>query len=171
MFGFSFAAATSDLMSDGREIRVRHDRERRGRDQADRRHVLERIEAEIRIEERIGDVAREDHHQRLPVGLGADQRLRRGEAVRAGAVLDDDRDAEHLFEIARDVARDHVGGAARREADQPADRTGGPALRAGAARTARQARVSAESARALHRFLPLFAAMLADLRARHPAGT
>ena len=88
MFGLGLRGLDQRLDVGGREVRVRHDRERRGRDEADRRHVLERIEAEIRIEKRVGDVAGQDHHQRLTVGLRGDERGGRGRAVRAGAVLD-----------------------------------------------------------------------------------
>ena len=46
MFGLLLRGSDQRLDVGGREIRVGHDRERRGRHKADRRHVLERIEAE-----------------------------------------------------------------------------------------------------------------------------
>ena len=170
MFGLRLRGLDQRLDVGRTEVRIRHDRERRGRDQADRRDVLERIEAEIGIEERIGDVAGQDHHQRLAVRLGGDQRGGRGRAVRARTVLDDDRLAEHLLQLARDVARDHVGGAARRKADQPADRAGRPGLRGRAAKASRQ-NISAAMPTRLHRVLPILPRSLQISRDRSATGS
>ena len=76
-------------------------------------------------------MAGHDHHQRLAVGRQLRQLRRRERAVGAGPVLDDHRLVPGLLQLLADVARDDVGGAAGRKADQDLDRAVRVALRRG----------------------------------------
>ena len=75
----------------GRKRRMRDQGDRHRGDQADRREILARVVAGIRVEARIDrDGAGVREHQRVAVGLGLGDRAGADRAAAAGAVLDDD---------------------------------------------------------------------------------
>jgi hypothetical protein len=126
--GFSRASASAPLMSFAGKLGC-EDQERRRRHQAHRGEVLDRVVAGVRRHQRIGDVARHDHHQGLAVG-GKLGQLHGGErAVGARAIFHDDRAAPGFLELVADLTRQDVGGAAGREAGENPDRTVGIGLR------------------------------------------
>ena len=101
---------------------MRGDDHRRGADQHDRREILQRIERQIGQEARIGAVGVEHQHERGAVRRRRDGGLRADRAGRAAAVLDQDRRFQVPLEHRLDAPRDQVGGAARRERNDDAQR-------------------------------------------------
>ena len=111
-----------------------HD-QRAGRDQADRREILARVVADIRIERRIDRVrAGAAEAERVAVGRGLRDLARRDRAARAALVLDHDLLAERLAHLLGDDARHHVVAAAGRIRDDQRDRPRRIVLRGGARR-------------------------------------
>ena len=62
----------------------------RGRQQRDRREILERVVGNFRIQKRIGGMPARHHDQRVAIGRRRRQRLRGDHAARARPVFDDD---------------------------------------------------------------------------------
>ena len=108
----------------------RHQEEGNHRQHRDRRQVLLRLVGHRRVEV---DVGRERARGGEPDGVAVGRRLRHrvdaDHAARAGAVLHHHRLAELVAHARRDRAQDEVRAAARREADDEADRLGGVGLR------------------------------------------
>ena len=96
-----------------------------------------RIIAGIGIEARIdGHGSGMPEHQRVPVGRAAGNRPRSHQSGAAGAIVDDDRLAEHARELFGDDARQRIDPAARRVRDDQGDRPRRVGLRDGAERRA-----------------------------------
>ena len=94
----------------------------RARNPSDRRDVPDHIEVEIE-ERRIDRMRCADLEQRVAVGRRAHDRFGADVAGAAGPVVDDDGLTEPLREPLADQAREHVTGAAGREADHDAHRS------------------------------------------------
>ena len=104
--------------------RVHQHDQRTGRDQADRREILARVVADIRIERRIDRVrAGAAEAERVAVGRGLRDLARRDRAAGAALVLDHDLLAERLAHLLGDDARHHVvaaaGGVRNDQGDRP----------------------------------------------------
>ena len=86
------------------------------RHQRDRRKAGDRVIAEVLVERGAdGERARACEQQRVAIGLGRRDELRREGAAGARPVLDDDRLAEPGRQMLRDEACHHVDRPARRE--------------------------------------------------------
>ena len=105
------------------EVTVEHARS------GDRGEVAQHVEVRILVDERRRGDRRGRKQQRIAVRVGLRHCARRDGAVGADPILDDEALAEVDGELAGDRARDHVGAAARREADHHADRLHGIGLR------------------------------------------
>ena len=104
-----------------RHLRVRHQNHRRGRKQADRHEVLERVVGQ-RLEARVHGDRGVGHHQRVAVGRCLRDRVHADDAAPARPVLDHQRLAERLADQRLDDAREIIGAAARAERHHQADR-------------------------------------------------
>src|SRR5678816_1064930 len=87
----------------------------------DGRKVLDRIERQFRIQERIDRVRERRLEQRIAVGRCFGDDLRGDVAARAGPDVHDHLLAPFLGELLRDGACGNVARAARRETDDEAD--------------------------------------------------
>ena len=105
-----------------RQLVVYDEDERCAGDGRDRLEVLDRVERKLRIEARVDRLrARIGHEQRVAVGRGLRDRVGADDAARAGAILDHDGLAPLLAQQLPDLAREHVGRAARRLRDDQLD--------------------------------------------------
>ncbi len=99
------------------------DRELERRAERDRREVLDRVVRDVLVHVRHdGHRADRLHHEHRAVRRRGLDRVGRDAADGAGTILDDHRLAERGRHLLGDDARDDVGGAARREADEDLDR-------------------------------------------------
>ncbi|XQU67537.1 hypothetical protein OJJOAM_000268 [Cupriavidus sp. H18C1] len=98
--------------------------------------VLDRVIADARLRQRIGQMAAlRRHHQRVAVGFAARDDLRRDRTARAGTVVDDHRHAKNARQRLGILARHDVHRSAGREGDHQRDGTRRPVfLRHGAER-------------------------------------
>ena len=89
----------------------------------DRHEVGQRVVADLGVDGRVGGRGRHrGHAQHVAVGRGLDHLERADRAAAAGLVLHQHLLAQFLAQAGRDDARDDVGGAARREGHDQADR-------------------------------------------------
>ena len=95
----------------------RHDQRQLGQ-KDDRREILHRVVAEVRIKVRADAVGRDGvEQQRVAVRVGLGDARGRDGAAGAGAIVDDDRLAERVGELRADDPRDEVGRPAGRHRD------------------------------------------------------
>ena len=93
------------------------------RNQADRREIPDRIERELRIDADIDGLrSHRAEKQRVAVGRRARGEFRRDVAAGAGAIVDHHLLAPALAQPLAHHARENIGGAARPERDDDADR-------------------------------------------------
>ena len=122
-----------------RQRRIDHEHVGNAGDQDDRREILDVVVRHLRVQARVDRVrAHGAHFQRVAVGRGLGDQLRADVAAGAGPVVDDDRLAPCVGELLRDGAGEDVGGAARRERHDEADRLRRIGLRPGARRERRE---------------------------------
>ena len=126
----------------------RHDR-RQADQRGDRREVLDRVVAEVRIERRVDrHRAGIAEHQHMAVGRRLGDHVGGDDAAGARHVLDDEGLAERVGEFFREQPRQHVGIAAGAGGRDQPHRMGGPGLvlrqRGGMARRAHQGREQGE---------------------------
>ncbi|MNS71989.1 hypothetical protein D3C72_1053850 [compost metagenome] len=100
------------------KVRARHQDQRRTGDQRDRREVLDGVERLLLEQRRIDGVAGVAQQQRAAIGVRLGHGNGRDIAGRAAPVLDDKGMPEPLLQLRRERARDDVGTAARRGADE-----------------------------------------------------
>ena len=132
-----------DHVGDGvtREGERRRQDERRLREAADRRQILERVVRQLFVEADIdrkcaGGADRED----VAVGRRLGDRIEPDRTAGAGPVLDHDGLAEARLQLRLEGARHDLGGAARREGDDQPDRARRIGLRGDAAHEAHKGR-------------------------------
>ena len=113
-----------DELGDGfrRHVRVDLHHVRHADEARDWRHVADEVERQILIKRGVDGVGRIDQEHRVAVGIGLGGHFGREIIAGARLVLDDELLAHMLRQILSDQARDDVGRAARRIADQPAHR-------------------------------------------------
>jgi hypothetical protein len=105
-----------------RQPGVDHDDVRHGDELADGGQVPQRIERDFRVQAGCCGQAGIADEEGVAVGRGLGHRIHADHAAGARLVLHHDGHAEDVADRLRDVARNHVGGAARRIGDDPADR-------------------------------------------------
>lgn len=113
-----------------RQLRIDHDHIGHGREQPDRREILQRIVGQLLVERLVrGQRAGGAHQQGVAVRGGVRGRRGADIAAGAGAVVDHEGLSERGRHAVEQDARDHVAGAAAGKRHEHLDRAGGIVLR------------------------------------------